>query len=140
MVEVPDKYMAEAAETARVAHGAARDDRDSRQDGITAELLSMVRNLQDKVLNHMSEEGEAVQELKRSSQRIEIKVDSILSAFPNKDPVGHLLAHEKEIKDAEKKDVFKEKMKFAFWALVMSAATVWGGIVAWASFLKGPKP
>ena len=45
MAEVPSKFMEEAAAVAQRAHGAARDDRDTRQDERSAQLLSMYERL-----------------------------------------------------------------------------------------------
>ena len=139
MTEVPDKFREEAKEIAAATHGAARDDKDARHDALTAQLLDMYKELQKAMFGKMDAEGEKVQDLKEGLGRLEGKVDTFIAAFPNKDPVGHLLAHEKEIKDAEKRDIFREKMKFLFWGLAMTAVSGWVLIVVWKAFLAGPK-
>ena len=139
MSDVPDKFRAEAAEIAQAQHGAARDDRDVRQDDLTSRLLGMYERLQNEMFGHMATESTKVQELKDGLARVETKVEAFVSAFPNGDAILHRLAHEEDINKNLRRENFFEKMKFAFWALVMASATVWGGIVVWKAFLMGPK-
>ena len=139
MTEIPDKFREEAAEIAKAQHGAARDDRDIRTDDMTSRLLTMYERLQNEMFGHMASEGTKVQELKDAVVRIEVKVAAFIAAFPEGDPIGHLRDHETRIKDAKKREDFREKMKFAFWALAMGSVTVWLGAVVWKAFLVGPK-
>src|ERR1035437_6912223 len=96
-----DKYREEAKEVAQAAHGAARDDRDSRQDGLTSKLLNMYEKIQDAMLDHMMEEKSTVQEIREGLIRVEKQVSEFVRAFPEGDPVKHRLGHENEL-DAKK--------------------------------------
>lgn len=142
MADIPidqDKWR-EVAEQERVAiHGAARDDKDVRTDRVTAKLLDMCIDLQGKVFAHMTNTGASVREIKDGLERVENRVEEFISAFPNKDAAGHLRDHETRIEEARDKKVFWGKMKFAFWALLMTAGGGWLVIAAWRAFLMGPK-
>ena len=139
MTEILDKYREEAKEVAAATHGLARDDRDVRQDDLTSRLLQMYERLQEEMFGHMSDEGKKVQELKEAMTRIEGKVDDLTSAFPNKDSVGHRLAHEKEMKDAGISERFWQAIKLALAILAIGGAAAWAAHALWPAFLMGPK-
>jgi len=138
MSELPDYFREEAEEVAAAGRGAARDDKDQRSDVLTARLLDMVVGLQRYVMENMRKEGDAVQELKKSLERVEKRVEEFMSAFPNGDANGHLRDHEERIKSAKKHEEFIEKMKFTISALLVTAGAVWAGIVLWKAFILGP--
>jgi sugar-specific transcriptional regulator TrmB len=139
MSEIVDKYREEAKEVATAAHGAARDDRDARQDGLTDRLLRMYDKIQDALLLNMTTQEDTVRDIKESIARVEKKVAEFVSAFPDGDVAGHLKDHETRIEEAKDKKVFWEKIKFTLAALALTAAASWIGVVAWKAFLIGPK-
>ena len=139
MIEIIDKYREEAKEVAAATHGAARDDRDARQDGLTDRLLRMYDKIQDALLLNMTTQEDTVRDIKESLARVEKQVSGFIKAFPEGDVAGHLLDHKTRIEDAKDKKIFWGKMRFAFWALVMSGATIWVLVVLWKAFLMGPK-
>lgn len=120
-------------------HDAMRDVRDKNSDVITAQLLNMVQSLQDRLLNHMMEERAVVQELKDGLGRVETKIVSFISAFPNGDAVLHRRAHEEQMTEVDRKKEFWEKIKFTLVALALTAVTSWIVVVVWKAFLVGPK-
>ena len=127
------------ADVAEETHAVERDARDMRSDRITAKLLDMVDHLQRDVVDHMVRERATVNELKEGLARVEKRVEEFVSAFPSGDAVKHRLAHETQMREEKKKEQFWEKMKFTFWALVLTGVTVWIVIVLWKAFLLGPK-
>jgi hypothetical protein len=126
------------ATTAAEEHAGQRDAKDQRSDVLTARLLDMVVGLQKDVMDNMRKEGAAVQELKEGLARVEKRVEDFVSAFPEGDAVQHRKVHEGQIEAAKKKELFWEKMKFTFWALVLSSMTLWLAVAAWRAFLMGP--
>src|ERR1035437_5081120 len=114
MAEIFDKYREEAKEVATAAHGAARDDRDARQDGLTDRLLRMYDKIQDALLLNMSTQEDTVRDIKESLARVEKQVAGFVNAFPDGDVPGHLQDHKTRIEDARDKKIFWGKMKFAF--------------------------
>ena len=138
MIEVPDKFREEAMEVAAAHHGAARDEKDQRSDRVTARLLDMCIDLQTKVFDHMTDTGGIVRELKEGLTRVEKKVEEFVTAFPDGDSIRHRMAHEAQIKAATNSDAFWGKLKFTFWALILTFSTGWLGIVIWKAVLVGP--
>ena len=143
MTEIPSQFREEAKELAAAAHGAARDDKDQRADILTARLLDMVVGLQRDVMENMRKEAVTVQELKQELKegmaRVEKRIEEFVSAFPAGDAVQHRLAHEAQMEAEQERKLFWNKMKFTFWALVLTAATSWLLFIAWKAFLLGPK-
>src|SRR3990172_4934167 len=80
-----ESNVARAKEIASQVHGAARDDRDSRQDGLTARLLGMYERIQDAMLQHMTDERDTVREIKEGLARVEKQVAEFVKAFPDGD-------------------------------------------------------
>lgn len=75
MSEILDKFREEAKEVAAAAHGAARDDKDTRRDELFSRFLTLYEKLNEVIRMHLADEGEKVQELKDGLSRVEIKVD-----------------------------------------------------------------
>lgn len=61
------------------------------------------------------------------------------SAFPNKDPVGHRIAHEKYIKDADFYKGVKEKVVVGVITAVLVAVLGFAFTAIWIQFLRGPQ-
>jgi len=135
-----DKYREEAKEVAAATHGAARDDRDARQDRLSDRLLGMYEKAQDAMFTRMAMEGDTVREIKEGLARVEKQVDEFVKAFPEGDPVKHRLGHEADLDFAKTKKYILTGVVVTVVAMLTVAAIVWViSVAVWPAFLHGPK-
>ena len=139
MTEILDKYREEAKEVAIATHGAARDDKDTRHDKLTAQLLDMFQDLHRDVMAHMKDEHETLRAVQTSVNKLEEKSDLFLSAFPNKNPVDHREYHESLITIVNDKAAFWARMRWYLIEAGIFSFLAWAGYQLWRAFLMGPK-
>ena len=134
-----DKYREEAKEVAQAAHGAARDDADARKDAMNLQLLKMFDGLQTEILGYIKTQGLITNNLLNSVDKMEAKVDRILSAFADDDPASHREYHELLIKLARDKAEFWGRMRWHLVEASIFGFLAWALYALWMAFLAGPK-
>lgn len=120
-------------------HGAMRDVRDNNSDDITAQLVRMVSDLQNRVLGDMDEVRKVTRSVSEGLARVELNVATFISAFPNGDADAHRRVHEQCIKVAEDRHKIWQAITIAVASSSAFLVVVWLGYVIWKAFLIGPK-
>lgn len=114
-------------------------------ESLLAEIVSMIRGLDDRLRRHMEEEEGEIHE---TARRIDALAQSFATyaekndwskAFPNGDPIGHCNHHLIVIeREQERIELYKSIRKsVAQWGVLGLLA--WAAVHLWTAFLQGPK-
>lgn len=142
MAEIPDKHKG-ANQIADVSFSnvdtTARDEADGRKDAMTAQLLHMFEGMNTEIIGYIKTQALITNSMMDSVGKVEAKIDKLMTAFANDDPLSHREYHELLIKIAKDKSEFWNRMRWHLIEAGVFSFLAWAAYQLWKAFLMGPK-